>query len=66
VRVPEYERISVLTDESYCKVTNTSSSKLIVNENGSITETIAVTGGRSNYSKITQIEELIDRESLDP
>ena len=59
--MPEYERISVLTDESYI-----SSSRFMVSENGSITETIAVTGGRSNYSKITQIEELIDRESLDP
>ena len=49
----EYERISVLTDESYCKVTNISSSRFMVYENGSITETIAVTGGRSNSSKIT-------------
>jgi len=51
--VPEYERMSVLTDESYCKVTDISSSIFMVNENGSITETIDVRIGRSNSSKIT-------------
>ena len=51
--MPEYERMSVLTDESYCKVTDISSSIFMVNENGSITETIAITGGRSNSPKIT-------------
>ena len=53
VRVPEYERISVLTDGSYCKVTKNSSSRFMVCENGSFTETIAITGGRSNSSKAT-------------
>jgi len=66
VRVPEYERMSVLTDGSYCKVTNISSSRFMVCENGSITETTVVTGGRSNSSNVTYIEELADRESFDP
>ena len=48
MRVPEYERISVLTDESYCNVTNSSSSRFIVSENESIKVTITVAGGRSN------------------
>jgi len=43
VRVPEYERMSVFTDGSYFKVANISSSRLIVFENGSITETIVAT-----------------------
>jgi len=46
--MPEYERILVLTEESYSKVTNISSSIFMVFENGSITVTVAVTGGRSN------------------
>jgi len=50
--VPEYERISELTEESYCKVTKISSSRFMICENGSITETIAITGGRSNSPKI--------------
>jgi len=66
VRVPEYERISVLTDGSYCKVTNISSSRFIVCENGSFTETIAVTDGRSNSWNIIWIEDLADLESFDP
>jgi len=64
--VPEYERISVLTDESYCNVTNISSSRFMIFENGSITVTMAVTGGRSNSSNIAYIEELVDLESLEP
>ena len=64
--MPEYESISVLTDGSYCKVTNISSSRFIVWENGSITETITLTGGRSNSWNITWVEDLADRESLDP
>ena len=46
--MPENERISVLTEESYCKVTNISSSRFIAFEKGSIAETTVVTGGRSN------------------
>ena len=64
--MPEYERISVLTDGSYCKVTNISSSRFMVCENGSITETITLTGGRSNSWNITWVEDLADLESLDP